>query len=67
VNRPVVVGGVLVNPGDVVVADGDGVIVVPRKHATTVAEFAHKILEADKNGRRSLYERSGREQDASVQ
>ena len=67
VNRPVVVGGVLVNPGDVVVADGDGVIVVPRNHALSVAEYAHKILEADKSGRRSLYEQTGREQDASVQ
>lgn len=67
VNRPVVVGGVLVKPGDVIVADGDGVIVVPRAHAFEVAEFAHRILEADKEGRRTLYEQAGREQDASVQ
>ena len=67
VNRPVVVGGVLVNPGDIIVADGDGVIVVPREHALTVADFAHKILDADKSGRRSLYEQSGREQDPSVE
>jgi regulator of RNase E activity RraA len=67
VNRPVVVGGVLVNPGDVVVADGDGVVVVPRKQANAVAAFAHKILEADKEGRRSLYEQTGREKDASLQ
>lgn len=67
VNRPVVVGGVLVNPGDVIVADGDGVIVVPRTQALTVAKFAHKIIEADKEGRRSLYEQSGRAKDASLQ
>jgi len=67
VNRPVVVGGVLVMPGDVVVADGDGVIVVPRDRAFDVADYAHRILDADKAGRRSLYEQTGREPDASVE
>jgi len=66
VNRPVVVGGVLVNPGDVIVADGDGVQVVPRDVALQVAEFAHKIIEADKAGRRNLYKQLGRPEDASV-
>jgi len=66
VNRPVVVGGVLVNPGDVIVADGDGVIVVPRDVALPVAEFAHKIIDADKAGRRELYKRLGLPDDPSV-
>lgn len=66
VNRPVVVGGVLVRPGDVIVADGDGVIVVPRDVAPKVAEFAHRIIAADKAARRDLYRRGGIPEDPSV-
>lgn len=66
VNMPVVIGGVLVRPGDVVVADGDGVIVVPRKVAREVAEYAHGVLVKDKEGRRKLYESLGLPLDQTV-
>lgn len=45
VNRPVTVGGVLVRPGDVVVADGDGVVVVPRERAEDVAKAAFAFVD----------------------
>jgi regulator of RNase E activity RraA len=66
VNRPVSIGGVLVCPGDVVVADGDGVVVVPRAVAEQVAKYASGILTNDEAGRKGLYESLGRELDKTV-
>jgi regulator of RNase E activity RraA len=56
VNHPITCGGVLVRPGDVLVADGDGVIVVPREHAMAVAKEAIAILDSDKKARRKMYQ-----------
>lgn len=67
VNKPVTIGGVLIRPGDVIVADGDGVICVPREHARNVAEYAREILNKDKQGRKGLYEQLGMPLDQTVQ
>ena len=50
INWPVSVGGVTVQPGDLVVADGDGVVVVETAKVPTVLELAQKKL-ADETAR----------------
>ena len=42
-NRPITCGGVFVRPGDLILADGDGVIVVPVEKAEAVAQIAIQI------------------------
>jgi 4-hydroxy-4-methyl-2-oxoglutarate aldolase len=51
INVPVVCGGVLVEPGDIVIGDDDGVVVVPRRIAKEIAAAASAYLEQENAGR----------------
>src|SRR5580698_1454014 len=54
VNVPVVCAGMLVNPGDVVVGDADGVVVVPRAAAAEVAKAGQQRIAKEEKTRERL-------------
>ena len=64
---PIGIGGVAVYPGDVIVADGDGVIAVPRKVAKDVAKYAWQEASADKKQRKQHYIDLGMKLDDTVE
>lgn len=47
INVPISCGGVSVNPGDIVVGDIDGIVVIPKPDAEQVLQAANKKLVAD--------------------
>lgn len=60
-NVPVEIGGVLVKPGDIIVADEDGVVAIPAESLEIVMENMKTIFEVEKGMQQAL------QRDASVE
>lgn len=64
-NEPVSVGGVTVNPGDIIVGDNDGVVAVPQAAILRVMQVADEIMEVEEQILREIdsgvsYEQAGK-------
>lgn len=49
INVPVQIGGTIVNPGDVVLADEDGIVIVPHEYAESLVEKVRKTMDMERN------------------
>lgn len=66
-NQPIICAGVRVRLGDVILADDDGVMVIPQENADEVARRAKLIQDKDRPGRRDKYKKLGLPLDETVQ
>ena len=46
-NKPIELHGVAVNPGDLIFADAEGIVVIPQKHEAEVLEIAKQVLQKE--------------------
>jgi len=54
INEPVVIEGVLIRPGDWIVADGSGICVLPVERAETLLEMAERFAADDEQAMREM-------------
>lgn len=54
INVPISCGGAAINPGDILVGDADGVVVIPQSMAGTILEKAKEKLEKDENREQAI-------------
>ena len=54
INVPVSMGNVVIQPGDLIVADADGIVAIRKQEAASVAEQASKIMQAGLEKLRSI-------------
>ncbi len=58
INIPIKIGSVPVKPGDWIVCDGDGVVIIPQERAVEVANRAQDVLERENRIRREIQDGS---------
>lgn len=54
INHPILFGGILVHPGDLILGDDDGMVVVRREECGTVLENSIQRIEAEKKKEQKL-------------
>jgi regulator of RNase E activity RraA len=60
IGSPVAVGGVVVSPGDLIVTDPDGVVVVPHHRADWAADQVDRVIDKEEALRRRILAARGR-------
>jgi RraA family protein len=54
INVPIIMGGIPVNPGDIMVGDADGLVAVPQEHAEAILASAKAILAKEEGSMKQI-------------